>query len=246
MKSAGKERKMKLGRRRSKAASVNVTAIDFGDKRERIVQDVHAHCLAKATLLSSFQVARALPLFAVIAVLQKAGISFVLVGTYGLSGWINKPRATEDVDVIVAARHHKKAVKALLAAFAHLEEDALLAVTRLRNRETHAVAVDVMKPNQRLFRAAFKHTHSVASEGQSFRIPSLEMALAMKYAPMVSLCWSDPDKYLHAHDFCWMALSNPNIDLEKLAELGDLVYQGGGKEIVEKVRQVRAGEKLNL
>jgi hypothetical protein len=28
--------------------------------------------------------------------------------------------------------------------------------------------------------------------------------------------------------------------------LADLVYAGGGKEIVEKVRQVRAGEKLNL
>jgi hypothetical protein len=40
--------------------------------------------------------------------------------------------------------------------------------------------------------------------------------------------------------------SNPNIDLEKLAELGDLVYPGGGKEIVEKVRQVRTGEKLML
>jgi len=39
---------------------------------------------------------------------------------------------------------------------------------------------------------------------------------------------------------------NPEIDLEKLAELGDLVYPGGGKEIVEKVRQVRAGEKLIL
>ena len=43
-----------------------------------------------------------------------------------------------------------------------------------------------------------------------------------------------------------MVKSNPDIDLNKLAELGDLVYPEGGKEVVEMVRQVRAGEKLRL
>jgi hypothetical protein len=38
----------------------------------------------------------------------------------------------------------------------------------------------------------------------------------------------------------------PNLNLDTLAQLGDLVYPGGGKEIVEKVRQVRAGERLQL
>jgi hypothetical protein len=98
---------------------------------EMTVQDVHAHSLAKATLLSSFQVAQAIPPSDVIAVLQSAGVSFVLVGAYGLGGWIKKPRATEDVDVIVAANYHKKAVKALLAAFPHLEAEDHEVVTRL-------------------------------------------------------------------------------------------------------------------
>ena len=211
-----------------------------------IVQDVHAHSLAKATLLSSFQVVRAIPPAEVIAVLQRAGISFVLVGAYGLSGWIRKPRATEDVDVVVAAKHHKKAIKALLSAFAHLEADDQAVVTRLRDRETGEVAIDVMKPNQQLYREVFKHTQSISSEGQTFRIPSLEMALAMKFAPMISLYRADIDKYQDAHDFGRMVISNPDVDFEKLAELGDLVYPGGGKEIVEKVGQVRAGEKLKL
>jgi hypothetical protein len=43
-----------------------------------------------------------------------------------------------------------------------------------------------------------------------------------------------------------MVQSNPEIDLKKLATLGDLVYPEGGQEIIEKVRQVRAGEKLKL
>jgi len=210
------------------------------------VQDVHAHSLAKATLLSSFQVVQAIPPSEVMNVLQSAGISFVLVGAYGLGGWIKKPRATEDVDVIVAAKHHKKAIKALLVAFPQLEAEDHEVVTRLRDRETRDVAIDVMKPNQQLFREVFKHTHTIVAEGQSYRIPSLEMALAMKFAPMISLHRKDADKLLDAHDFMYMIDANPDIDLEKLAQLGELVYPGGGQEIVEKVRQVRAGEKLKL
>jgi hypothetical protein len=211
-----------------------------------IVEDVHARSLAKATLLSSFQMVHAIPPSEVIAVLKAANVSFVLVGAYGLGGWIRKPRATEDVDVIVAARHHKKAIKALLATFAHLEAEDHEVVTRLRDRETHEVAIDVMRPNQQLFREIFKHTHTVSSQGQTYRIPSLEMALAMKFAPMISLHRKDADKLLDAHDFMYMVEANPDIDMKKLCELGDLVYPCGGKEIQEMVRRVRAGEILQL
>jgi hypothetical protein len=103
-----------------------------------------------------------------------------------------------------------------------------------------------MRPNQQLFREVFRHTHTIAAEGQTYGIPSLEMALAMKFAPMISLHRKDADKLLDAHDFVYMVQANPEIDIEKLAQLGDLVDPGGGPEIVEKVRQVRAGEKLKL
>jgi hypothetical protein len=68
----------------------------------------------------------------------------------------------------------------------------------------------------------------------------------MKFAPMVSLYRNDADKFQDAHDFIYMVKSNPEVDLTKLEDLGDLVYPGGGKELIEKVRQARAGEKLNL
>jgi hypothetical protein len=210
------------------------------------VHEIHSRSLAKATALSGFQVMDAIAPLDVITVLNGAGISFVLVGAYGLAGWTKKPRATEDVDVVVAARHHKKALKALLAAFPHLEVDDHEVVTRLRDRETRDVAVDIMKPNQALYRETFKQAVSIRSGQQDYRIPSLEMALAMKFAPMISLTRDDAKKYMDAHDFILMVRVNPDIDLEKLSQLGDLVYPGGGQEIVEKVRQVRAGEKLIL
>src|SRR5207248_2443038 len=107
-------------------------------------------------------------------------------GAYGIVGWLKRPRATEDVDVVVAARHLKKAVRSLLEAFPHLVADDREVVIRLRDAATQDVGIDLIKPTQPLYRVVFKHTVTVESEGQPYRIPSLEMALAMKFGPMVS------------------------------------------------------------
>ncbi len=210
------------------------------------VQDIHARSLAKSTFLSGYYMPKQIAPLDVIRVLNAAGVRFMLVGAHGLGGWLRKPRATEDVDVLVGYRQEKKAARALLTAFPHLQADEHEVVIRLRDPETGDVVIDVMKPNQQLFREGLKNTHTVESEGVVYKIPSLEMALAMKFAPMISLNRADKDKLQDAHDFMYMIDSNPDINLEKLTELGDLVYPGGGAEIVEKVRQVRAGEKLKL
>src|SRR5579872_2329067 len=132
---------------------------------------IHGQSLATATVLTSYQVMKPIAPLDVIRVLNREGISFVLVGAYGLAGWTKTPRATQDVDVIVAGRQHKKAVRALLAAFPHLDADDQEVVTRLRDRESGAVTIDVMRPNL-LYRAAFKHTVRVEASGQEYRIPS--------------------------------------------------------------------------
>ena len=68
----------------------------------------------------------------------------------------------------------------------------------------------------------------------------------MKFSAMISLTRADHKKMYDAGDFIRVVRANPDIDLEKLHVLGQLVYNGGGAEIVEKVRQVRAGEKMKL
>jgi hypothetical protein len=210
------------------------------------IADVHSENLATSTAITSCLMADFIRPLDVIRVLNAAKVKFMLLGAYGISGWMGEPRSTKDVDVLVASRGHKKAVQALLAAFPQLEAEDHEVVTRLKDRGTRVVRIDVMKPNQQLFRQALQHTHHVESEGESYTIPSLEMALAMKFAAMISLHRADENKLTDARDFIVIVKANSEIDLEKLGELGDLVYPGGGKEIIEKVRQVRAGEKLIL
>ena len=210
------------------------------------VRDVHSFALRESATISGYFVPNLITPLVIIRVLNAANVRFMLLGAYAIAGWTRQPRATKDVDVLVAARGHKKAVAALLAAFPHLQAEDHEVVTRLRDPETGDVVIDVMKPNQPLYRDALKHTHPVESDGETYSIPSLEMALAMKFSAMISLTRADDKKHFDAGDFIRVVKANPEIDLKQLAALGELVYNGGGAEVVDMVRQVRAGEKLRL
>jgi hypothetical protein len=209
------------------------------------VEAVHASNLEATAALSIMQGASMLTPQDVIGVLNEAGVQFVLIGGHGLAGWLRKPRATQDVDVVVSERHLKKATVALVAAFPNLEPIDLEVVIRFKDRDSGAIVIDVVKPPT-LYRQTFKNTHSVSAAGQTYRIPSLEMALAMKFAAMVSPNRDYDDKLLDGHDFVRMVKVNPELNQTKLAELGELVYGGGGAELLEMFRKVRAGEPLIL
>ena len=210
------------------------------------IQALQSRYLKDSTTLSKWYLKHMIEPAQVIRVLNENEISFVLVGLHGLSAWMREPRGTKDVDVIVAAKQVKKAVRVLLAAFPTLEAVDLEVVTRLKDKETDDVLIDVMKPVQQPSRAVFKNNVVVKEKGQTYRIPTLEMGLVLKFAPMISLTRADEDKHQDAHDFIRMVKKNVDIDLEITESLGELVYPGGGKEVIEMVRKIRAGEKLRL
>jgi predicted nucleotidyltransferase len=199
-----------------------------------------------STALSGYYVKNFIAPHEVARLLNENKFPFVLAGAHSISVWLKEPRLTQDVDIIVLARYHKKVVRLLTGHFPHLQAEDHETVTRLRDRESNKVLIDVMKPVEPHVKAALKNVTSIEMEKVPIKIPTLEMALTLKLAPMISLIREYEKKLTDASDFISMVKSNPNIDLSKLAELGDLVYPGGGKEIVEKVRQVRAGERLQL
>ncbi len=68
---------------------------------------VHERGLSTATQIARFQMDEIIAPQQVIAILNQAKVPFVLVGAYGLAGWMN-PRATQDVDVVVGAEAGEK------------------------------------------------------------------------------------------------------------------------------------------
>jgi hypothetical protein len=210
------------------------------------VRDVHSTALATSTALAQYYAPDFTTPLEVLGCLAQAGIRAVLVGTHALGGWMDEPRTSTDVDVLVATRNYKKAIRTLRAAFSDLEEAEEETRTRLRDEETKVVRIDVVKANGPLLRAVLENTHTITTEALSYRIPSLEMALALKFARLLTRSWADPDKYMDAHDFICMAQWNPHVDEGTLAELGELIRPGGGREIVKTVNRLRAGGKLDL
>jgi hypothetical protein len=205
----------------------------------------HAESLRITTDLSALYVKNIVTPLQVIAVLNREKVSFVLVGAHGVGGWMGDPRATQDVDVVVAERQIKKATRSLLAEFPHLDARDEEVVVRLQDRETEIVLIDLLKPRS-LYRATFKHTQAVVNAGQTYRIPSLEMALAMKFAAMISPNRPEAKRLKDASDFILIVQKNSDIDSDTLTHLGELVYGGGGASICEMVQNVRTGKKLIL
>lgn len=209
------------------------------------VQDLHQRYFRTSIALSRMQVKNVISPLDIIKLLNANRISFVLVGAHGLAGWLRKPRATQDVDLVIAEKHLKKATRLLTTAYPQLEPVDFDVVIRLKDRDTDDVLIDLLKPRD-LYRQTFRNTHELTEGKQIYRVPSLEMALAMKFAAMISPNRADEKKDQDAHDFIVMVKQHEELSEETLQQLGSLVYTEGGTEPLGMVRKVRAGERLIL
>lgn len=180
----------------------------------------------------------------VIPVLNQAGVRFMLMGNYGISGWRGEERATQDVDILVRSRDHRKAVKAISEAFPRLQVADSPVVTRFLDPVRRVALIDLMKPNQPLFKVAFRQS---VLDAEGYLIPNLEFALACKFAAMVSPYREVRKKHLDAADFMSMVEANASsIRLAQLRRLGERVYPGGGAEVLQLVEDAKAGRRLEF
>ena len=85
-------------------------------------------------------------------------------------------------------------------------------------------------------------------ELEKFIRNEMNQAFELTHGPLarIHVIKLDEKKHQDAADFISIVKKNADIDLEKLAKLGEIVYNGGGQEILELVRRVRAGEKLEI
>ncbi len=176
-------------------------------------------------------------------VLKAAGVKYVIVGAHAANGYTGRPRATVDVDVIV--QFPKKAADAIAAAYPDLTIQDTPVVTRFKDKDLEAI--DVMKPTaSKLWARLLKDARELNIGGESVSIPVLEGVLAAKFASMVSPMRRLPDKHQDGADFIRVVEANVKIDRDLLKELGELVYDGGGAEILKLESDARAGKRLEF
>ncbi len=180
----------------------------------------------------------------VIAALNKAGVSFVLMGTHAINGYRDEARATQDIDVLVVKKDVRKAIRTLDRAFPYLEMVENSAVARFVDPVTQKVVIDVMKPSSEGVRLVFRHSVDV---GKSHRIPDLEMAIVSKFLAMTAPNRKQSKRLIDAGDFTNMIEHNrKSLDLEKLRRIGDKVQSHGGSKILKLVEEIDAGRPIQF
>lgn len=75
---------------------------------------------------------------------------------------------------------------------------------------------------------------------------TVEAAIALKFSASISPNRGNENKPIENADLPILIRSTPNLDNRALSKLGDLVYSGGGKELVSVVEDVRNGKPMCL
>ncbi len=176
----------------------------------------------------------------VIDVLRQANIRrWVLMGLYGYVGYLAMPRATQDVDILVGEDEMEQTVAAICRNWPTLIVDRQEVVVCFRDPgevaldgETKQV-IDAMLPSNACYQAILESYH-VIDEATGHCIPTIEAACASKFAALVSPYREWERKQQDAVDL--RSIMRPNqevLNRGKLKTLGDLVYPGGGEELLE-------------
>lgn len=165
--------------------------------------------------------------------------NWVLMGLHGYVGYLPEPRATQDVDVMVPYSQRDAAEKAIaerwpdLLLVRHSQVSRFMDPDDVDQQGKPKPVIDLMLPWGK-FQEVILSDHVVENDEPLSYFPTLEAAIVSKYAALVSPYRRTSKKQYDAGDLQLLIRNNFSaIDHGKLEELASLVWDGGGKEILE-------------
>ena len=206
--------------------------------------------LQKSYELSSEQVADAVNPIEVAAIFEREKVSYVLIGGHMLSYYTGAARATGDVDFIVGGADFSRSVNLVGQAFQQFRRhDRVYHITydSTQQNTSEAERIDLVKDSFPLFREVVKsYSVSVRNGDVVVQLPIVEAAIALKFAASISPNRGDENKPIDHADLIRLVRYNPNLDKQLLSKLGDLVYVGGGNELLSVVSDLQSGKHVSL
>jgi hypothetical protein len=204
----------------------------------------HAYAIRTSTRLTSYtkrhqrKAAMDITPQEVIDTLNAAGINdWVLMGLHGYVGHMPDPRATQDVDIMLPYNRRARAKKAIAARWPELVIRELSQVTRFMDpfdldpQGQPKPAIDLMHPWSP-FQELILKEYVVVDETTQHRLPTLEAALASKYAAMISPHRDRDKREYDAGDFRRLVRANRDrIRRDDLRRLAGLIWENGADDI---------------
>ena len=189
----------------------------------------------------------------VIDVLVAAGVKkWVLMGLHGYVGYLDDPRATQDVDVLVGIRDRGRAMKAILAAWPTLQVHERPEVLRFADPNDldftgePKVVIDIMLPRDEVYKTILNECVLIQEKTQH-HIPTLEAALVAKYAALMSVFRDQEKKEYDAGDFRRIVKANrADIDVPELRRLAEQIWQGAADDIERFLELAMTGKPFSV
>ena len=189
----------------------------------------------------------------VIDVLNSAGIkNWVLMGLHGYVGYMPDPRATQDVDIMVAYSVRGRAKKAITERWPALVVHELSQLTRfldpadLDQQGRAKPVIDLMHPWSP-FQELILKEFVVIDGPTEHRLPTLEAAIVSKYASMISPYRDRDKKEQDAVDFRRLVRTNRDrIRTHDLRRLAALVWERGADDIARFVQIALSDEPFPI
>jgi hypothetical protein len=177
---------------------------------------------------------------------------WVLMGLHGLVGYLPMPRATQDVDVMVPFSQRKRAADAVAARWPMLTQVEMPQVIRfmdstdLDHEGNAKPLIDVMNPWSP-FQETILKQHVLRDEQTGSRYPTVEAALASKYAALVSPNRSRDKKEYDAGDFRKIVRANhERLNRDVLFALCNQIWEKGGEEVLKFIELTLTDQALPI
>jgi len=210
----------------------------------------HIENLQKSFELSSQQVDDAVNPLAIATLFESENIAYVLIGGHMLAYYTGTARATVDVDFIIGGADFERASKAIHKTYAQFKPHDRSYHVTYDTKKPHTKdpeRIDLVKDDFPLFKAVIqKYCVTLRAKKQVVKIPTIEAAIALKFAASISPNRGDENKPVDSADLLRLIRTTPRLDEKALWTLGELIYRGGGKELAAVVTDVRKGKAISL
>lgn len=175
--------------------------------------------------------------------LDREGVDWVLVGAQAVNLYIPRPRATVDVDIVVRAKHLRKAKKVLKEACGAVQESEV----HFRGKLSPAPAlleVDMIKSTSH---ALFEEALDRKVQFEGVPAPRIEALLALKYLSAVSPWRKEADKHMDAADFIRAFQANRlRVDRALLLDLASRAFKNARPEFEKFLHAVENGLPITI
>lgn len=173
-----------------------------------------------------------------IAALERAGASWVVVGAEALNIYV-RPRATEDVDIVVAGGRFAYVLEEMRKEFENPQEVDISAAVRFPG-----IGIDLVRSTTHaLFRIALERA---VTKGP-LRVPPPEVLLALKFLSCISPWRADVDRKQDALDLIRLYQTvAPHLDRAEATRLAGLAYPGAEREFTALLEKIDRGEEVKI